>query len=227
MTLKTSIECVLFDLDGTLIDTAPDFVYVVNRLLNKYNKPSMDPALICRTVSDGARALVKLAFEIDEGDEKFERFNNQLLELYEKKLGTTQSVLYPGLTRLLTSLEESKISWGIVTNKPWKYSKKLLDQMNLFDRCSALICPDHVSHRKPNPEPILAACKQLGCSIGKTVYIGDHLRDIQAAKSAEVIAIAAAYGYLHPDAKIDEWKADFIVKDSTQIEELLGKLNFR
>ena len=227
MTLETSIECVLFDLDGTLVDTAPDFIYVVNQLLNKHNKPSMDPTLICRTVSDGARALVKLAFKIDDGDERFEGFNNQLLELYEKKLGTTQSVLYPGLTRLLTALDESKISWGIVTNKPWKYSKKLLVQMNLFDRCSALICPDHVSNRKPNPEPILVACKQLGCSIRKTVYIGDHLRDIQAAKSAEVIAIAAAYGYIHADAKIEEWQADFIVKDSTQIEELLGKLNFR
>jgi phosphoglycolate phosphatase len=227
MTLETSIECVLFDLDGTLLDTAPDFVYVVNQLLNKYNKSSMDAALICRTVSDGARALVKLAFEIDEDDEAFLGINNQLLELYERKLDTTQSVLYPGLTALLTNLDESKIPWGIVTNKPWKYSEKLLVQMNLFDRCSALVCPDHVSNRKPNPEPILLACKQLGCPIGRTVYIGDHLRDIRAAKSAEVIAIAAAYGYLQADAKIEEWQADFIVKDSTQIEELLGKLNFR
>ena len=226
MALKTSIECVLFDLDGTLVDTAPDFVEVVNRLLNKYNKPSMDPVLICRTISDGARSLVKLAFEIDESDEKFLRFNSELLTLYESKLETTQSVLYPGLSRLLTNLDESEIPWGVVTNKPWKYSKKLLVQMNLFDRCSALVCPDHVTNRKPNPEPILLACKQLCCAIEKTVYIGDHLRDIQAAKSAGAIAVAAAYGYLRPDTTIDEWQADFVVKGSNQIEKLLCNLNF-
>ncbi|MDG2141701.1 MAG: HAD-IA family hydrolase [Gammaproteobacteria bacterium] len=227
MTLKTSIECVLFDLDGTLVDTAPDFVDVVNQLLSNYNKGPIEPALVYSTVSDGARALVKLSFKIEEKDEGFLEINKQLLELYERKLDATQSVLYPGLPGLLTNLDESKIPWGIVTNKPWKYSEKLLAQMNLLDRCSVLICPDHVSSPKPNPEPILVACKQLGCATGKTVYIGDHLRDIQAAKSAEVIAIAAAYGYLHADAKIEEWQADFIVKDSTKIQGLLGKLNFR
>jgi phosphoglycolate phosphatase len=90
-----------------------------------------------------------------------------------------------------------------------------------------LICPDQVSSPKPNPEPILVACRKVGCATTKTVYIGDHVRDIEAAKSAEVIAIAAAYGYLQADAKIEEWQADFIVTDSTKIEELLGKLNFR
>ena len=227
MTLKTSIECVLFDLDGTLVDTAPDFVDVVNQLLSKYNKTPIEPALIYMTVSDGARALVKLAFEIDEKDERFIEITKQLLELYERKLDATQSVLYPGLPELLTNLDESKIPWGIVTNKPWKYSEKLLVQMNLFNRCSVLICPDQVSSPKPNPEPILVACRKVGCATTNTVYIGDHVRDIEAAKSAEVIAIAAAYGYLQADAKIEEWQADFIVTDSTKIEELLGKLNFR
>ena len=226
MSIETSIECVLFDLDGTLIDTAPDFIYVVNQLLAEQKKSGIDSNLIYHTVSDGARALIKLAFDIEEDHSEFLDLNNRLLDLYEEKLQTTESSLYPGLNQLLRKLEEAKISWGIITNKPELYSRKLLIQMGLFNRCSTLICPDHVENRKPHPEPILLGCQQLNCGTEKTIFIGDHLRDIQAAKNAEVIAVAAAYGYLHPNAKVEEWRADFIVKESIQIEPLLSMIKF-
>ena len=98
--------------------------------------------------------------------------------------------------------------------------------MNLLTRCGSLVCPDHVQQRKPNPEPILLALSQLGKNTERTVYVGDHIRDIQAAKNADVIAVAAAYGYLAPDAKVDEWYADFILHTSEGAIDLLNMLKF-
>jgi len=226
VSLNTSIECVLFDLDGTLIDTAPDFIQVVNKLLAENDKPGIAPDLIYQTVSDGARALVKLAFAIEESDSSFSTLNQRLLDLYEEQIEHTEAVLYPGLNELLQELESANIPWGIVTNKPELYSNALLRKLSLDKRCSVLICPDHVENRKPHPEPILLACEKLHCNTEKTVYVGDHLRDIQAAKNADVIAIAAAYGYLNSESKVGEWYADFILQQSEQLKPLLSILNF-
>jgi 2-phosphoglycolate phosphatase len=225
-TLETSIECVLYDLDGSLIDTAVDFVTVVNKLLLENGRPAMNPEPIYHTVSDGARALVKLAFDIEEDHAEFTDLNQRLLELYYQQLEATEATLYPGLDRLLEKLEQKQIPWGIVTNKPELYTVLLLDKLNLRARCGTLVCPDHVAQRKPHPEPILLACKQLGVSTERTVYIGDHQRDIQAAKNADVIAIAAAYGYLPLDARVEEWPADFILQAADQTEALLNILKF-
>lgn len=226
MALATSIECVLFDLDGTLIDTAPDFIKVVARLCAEHDRPAVDDNLIYQTVSDGARALVKLAFAINEDDNRFAGLNQRLLDIYEEQLQETESSLYPGLDDLLGKLEESRIPWGIVTNKPVRYAELLLRNLGLDQRCGCLICPDHVTHRKPHPEPILLACERLQVGTERTVYIGDHLRDIQAAKNADVIAVAAAYGYLAADARVEDWYADFIVQQSSQTESLLTMLKF-
>jgi len=224
--LDTSIECVLFDLDGTLIDTAPDFVKVVTRLCAEHDRPAVSAELINQTVSDGARALVKLAFAINEDHPGFADLNQRLLDIYEEQLLDTEAVLYPGLDALLTKLEASGIPWGIVTNKPVRYASLLLDKLNLSSRCGALICPDHVTDRKPHPEPILLACSQLQCGTERTVYIGDHARDMQAAKNADVIAVAAAYGYLGTDVRAEDWYADFIIQQPEQTEALLTTLKF-
>ena len=226
MPLQTSIECVLFDLDGTLINTAPDFIQVVNKLLEEEERTSIDSNLISQTVSDGARALVKLAFAIEEDAEEFPKLNQRLLDLYKEQIKATEAFLYPSLDSLLQKLEQAQIPWGIVTNKPELYSVALLNELSLSERCSVLVCPDHVKNRKPHPEPILLACEKLDCNTEKTVYIGDHQRDIQAAKNADVIAIAAGYGYLNAESKIEEWYADFIVHQPEQIEPLLNILNF-
>ena len=224
--LDTSIECVLFDLDGTLVDTAPDFAAVVNKLLIENQKKPIATDLIYQTVSDGAKALVTLAFGIDESHEDFANLNQRLLDLYYEELAETKAVLYPGMERLLSRIEEVDIKWGIVTNKPEKYTLKLLEKLNLTQRCKSVVCPDHVTFSKPHPEPILLACKQLNVSTDRVVYLGDHIRDIQAAKNADVIAIAAAYGYLKKDAKAEDWYADFVIRESDQIESLLTLLKF-
>ncbi|MFT4672469.1 MAG: phosphoglycolate phosphatase [Pseudohongiellaceae bacterium] len=224
--LDTSIECVLFDLDGTLVDTAPDFAAVVNKLLIENQKKPIANDLIYQTVSDGAKALVTLAFGIDEHHEDFSNLNQRLLDLYYEELAETKAVLYPGMERLLSRIEEVDIKWGIVTNKPEKYTLKLLEKLNLTQRCKSVVCPDHVTFSKPHPEPILLACEQLNVSTERVVYLGDHIRDIQAAKNADVIAIAAAYGYLKKDAKAEDWYADFVIRESDQLESLLTLLKF-
>jgi len=224
--LETSIECVLFDLDGTLVDTAPDFTLVVNKLLSEHGKEALSHQTIHLNVSNGARALVKNAFEIDETHDDFADLLQRLLELYFDQLDSTTATLYPGLDELLMQLEDQDIPWGIVTNKPEKYSVRLLEKLNLSSRCSVLVCPDHVTDTKPHPEPIFLALEKLGRDSERAVYIGDHIRDIQAAKNADVIAIAAAYGYLAEDAKVDEWYADFILHSSEQTTSLLNLLKF-
>ena len=224
--MNTAIACVLFDLDGTLIDTAPDFVVVMESLMREYGAPELSELRVRQTVSDGARALVKTGFSMEESDPGFGERRQRLLDLYGEQLKTTRSVLYPGMDDLLARLETAKIPWGIVTNKPEQYATPLLRQLGLLRRCGALICPDHVSATKPNPESILLACDRLGADPERTVYIGDHLRDMQAAKNADVIAIAAAWGYLSADCRVEEWPADFILREARQTESLLNTLQF-
>lgn len=224
--LETSIECVLFDLDGTLIDTAQDFTIVVNKLLSEHEKAPLSHEVIHLNVSNGARALVKNAFDIEETHTDFAALLQRLLDLYYEQLNDTTATLYLGLDDLLQQLEAQGIPWGIVTNKPEKYSVRLLERLGLSSRCSVLVCPDHVSETKPNPEPIFLALQKLGCGTERSVYLGDHIRDIQAAKNADVIAIAAAYGYLAADEKVEEWYADFILQRSEQTTSLLNLLKF-
>ncbi len=226
MALTTSIECVLFDLDGTLIDTAPDFIKVMARLCAEQNVPAPSDTSIYQTVSDGARALVELGFGVKEGDDSFEPLRLRLLDLYEDQLANTEAALYSGMGDFLLECESRNIPWGIVTNKPDKYTRLLLEKLDLLQRCRALVCPEHVEFRKPHPEPIFLACQQVGCNLERTVYIGDHQRDMQAAKSADVIAIAAAYGYIGADCKVEEWYADFILQQPEHLTELLNLLKF-
>jgi N-acetyl-D-muramate 6-phosphate phosphatase len=227
MTLDTSIECVLFDLDGTLVDTAPDFVIALNLLLAQHGKQALDACVISRTVSDGAKALVSLGFGIDEKAEGFAPLHTDLLALYLKQIETTRSVLYPGMESLLDSLERAGIPWGIVTNKPRLYATALLSRLSLLSRCPVLVCPDDVEEKKPHPESLFLALSTLQCKPERCVYIGDHIRDMQAAKNADLIAIAASYGYLADGVDPAEWPADFILSQPEQSIALLNLLKFR
>jgi len=224
--LQTGIECVLFDLDGTLVDTAADFRHVLDRMLTGEGRPLVPPDRIHQTVSDGARALVRLAYALEDQDEEFEPRLQQLLDFYFEQLQRTEALPYPGILELLNSLDASDIPWGVVTNKPEKYSLRLLQNLELLDRCGTLICPEHVDNRKPDPEPLILACQQLGCSTERTVYIGDHQRDMQAARNADIIAVAAAYGYLGPDVRAEDWPADFIIRSAGDLAGLLTILKF-
>lgn len=208
---------VLFDLDGTLIDTAPDFITVINELCATagINPPSTQS--IHATVSSGARALTQLAFDLTPADTAFDARLQDLLELYRQQIKTSHALLYPRMQELLQRLGDHSIPWGVVTNKPQRFSEPLLDSLGLSQDCAVLICPDHVTHSKPHPEPLLLACQKISCDPTASIYVGDHPRDIEAGRAAGMTTIAAAYGYLPTAPPIDDWQADYIAASTDDI----------
>lgn len=238
MTAKTSIQAVLFDLDGTLVDTAPDFFFVVNSLLSEEGRSPLSYDCIRSTVSNGARALITLAFGLEPEAPAFPRLHQRLLDLYLQHLNrqhlnerfsnefplNKRTDLFPGLNRLLNWLEQQSIPWGIVTNKPERYTLPLLASLQLTSRCAAVICPDHVQQRKPDPESLLLACRQIGCDPEQTAYIGDHARDIEAGKRAQMHTASALYGYIPTGEDVSSWGSDFEARQPEQLLDWLQSL---
>jgi 2-phosphoglycolate phosphatase len=215
------IRAVMFDLDGTLLDTAPDFVAVVNQLLLENECEELPHPVIRACVSNGSKALVKLAFDIEETHEQFNRLRERLLALYTQHIAVLTKP-FPGIQDLLDKLAERNIAWGIATNKPAAYTIPLMEQLNMQPPPAIVICPDHVQDSKPHPESLFMAAKELGCAPEEIIYIGDHERDIQCGQRAGSITIAAAYGYVG-DENIDEWKADYRVEHAEEIWPIVEK----
>ncbi len=215
------LKAMLFDLDGTLLDTAADFTAVLDDMTRAAGIAPIPYEAVHQTVSNGARALVSLAFGFEADDPQFQNHLDTLLGLYLQRIENTQATLYPGMDALLTHMENNAIKWGVVTNKPQLYSRPLLNKLQLLERCSSLICPDDVIHTKPHPEPLLLACTQLGLSPENVVYVGDHPRDIEAGNAAGMYTIAVTYGYLPAAPHVDTWGADLIVDHVQQIQQCL------
>lgn len=215
------LRAVIFDLDGTLVDTADEFVGVVQALRAEHGREAMDATRIRASVSNGARALVSLALDIGEDHPGFESKRLRLLELYSGVLGTTARP-YPGILPLLEALEERGVRWGIATNKPRAYTAPLLERLALRPVPGSVVCPEDVRERKPHPESLYRNCRELDCSPAEAIYVGDHLRDIEAGRRAGMYTIAAAYGYIEPGDDPRRWGATALAACST---ELLGLIS--
>jgi len=220
MPAPKSLKAVIFDLDGTLVDTADEFVVIVQALRAEHGREAMDPQRIRASVSNGARALVSLALDIAEDSEGFETQRLRLLELYSGVLGSV-ATLYPGIGELLGELERRNVSWGIATNKPRAYTVPLLERLNLQPQPGSVVCPDDVTERKPHPESLLRNCRELGCNPDEAIYIGDHLRDIEAGRRAGMYTIAAAYGYIEPGDDPHSWGADAHADSSADLGTMI------
>lgn len=216
------IRAIMFDLDGTLLDTAPDFIAVVNKLLEENNRDALAEDAIRACVSNGSRALVMLAFAIEEHHETFNSLRLRLLELYTQHLAVYTKP-FPGIQELLEKLNENDIPWGIATNKPSAYTIPLMAELNIQPAPAIVICPDHVQDSKPHPESLFLAGEKLGCTAGEIIYIGDHERDIECGRRAGSITIAAAYGYIDNEKDIDNWKADYRVEHAKEIWPIVQK----
>lgn len=214
------IKAVIFDLDGTLVDTADEFVPVVQALRAEHGHPAMDPQRIRASVSNGARALVSLGLGISEDSPGFERQRLRLLELYSQILGTLARP-YPGIPELLEELRRRGICWGIATNKPRIYTEPLLEELAMRPEPDSVVCPEDVTQRKPHPESLYRNCRELGCMPEEAIYVGDHVRDIEAGRRAGMYTIAAAYGYIEPDDDPGGWGADAFAAHSTALLELI------
>ncbi len=216
-------RAVLFDLDGTLIDTAPDFAGVLNRQLVAHGRRPLPYEVVRSAVSQGARAVVALGFadRFPVESAEFEAIRQEFLASYLQHLAD-ETRLFPGMDELLTALESRGIPWGIVTNKPSLYTTPLLKALRLDHRCKVAICPDMVTHTKPHPEPMFKAAEMLGVAPDQCVYVGDHERDIEAGKRASMITVAVSYGYIQDGDSPADWDADHLVDSVFELSRLLG-----
>ena len=214
------LKAVIFDLDGTLVDTADEFVPVVQALRAEHGRDAMDPQRIRASVSNGARALVSLGLDLSEEAPEFESKRLRLLEMYSEVLGTLAKP-YPGITGLLLDLQNRGIAWGISTNKPRVYTEPLLQCLDLQPAPGSVVCPEDVTDRKPHPESLYRNCRELNCAPHEAIYVGDHLRDIEAGRRAGMYTIAAAYGYIEPDDDPGGWGADARADSSMALPGLI------
>lgn len=219
-------KAILFDLDGTLIDTAMDFIRIIQQMCREKGLAIVDADLIRSQVSEGGRAMVHLVYpDLALDSEELWQHRQAFLDIYEQDI-CVETQLFTGMNELLLDLEQRQIPWGIVTNKPRYLTELLLKALNLTERCSVLVCPDDVSKTKPDPEPMYLACKQLNVNAQDVVYVGDHPRDIDAGRNAEMYTILASYGYLPMNRRDDlaSWQADEIVADVTELHQAVLKL---
>lgn len=218
--MKIEPSTVLFDLDGTLIDTAPDFILCLNQLRQQHGLPNLPADDIRPSVSNGARAMVRVGFGLEPEHPDYLARHTAFLDLYEAGLAI-ETRLFEGMSTLLQSLESRNIPWGIVTNKPARFASPLIQALGLAERCASLICPDHVAQRKPNPEPLFLACQQIGADPARAIYVGDHERDIEAGRNAGMKTIAVRYGYIEAPETVDLWQADIVANTVTDLAKLL------
>lgn len=200
---------ILFDLDGTLADTAPDLGAALNTLLQRYQRPTLPMADIRPWVSQGARGLLSAGFGIKPGDPYFDELRDEFLQLYEQDLAT-RTLLFNTIPELLDELDRRNLPWGIVTNKVMRYTNPLVSALGLSERARCVVSGDSFARPKPWPDPLLGAAELMGLPPQALIYVGDDERDMQAAQAAGMDGLAAGYGYLggsDPAA----WKARAII----------------
>jgi len=215
-----NFKALLFDLDGTLLDTAPDFITALNRQLALHDLSSLPDEAIRLSVTNGSVGLIEAGFGMPQDDPRFEPLRAEFLELYFANLAD-RTALFEGLQPVLDKCVSSDIPWGIVTNKPWRYTESTLLQLDLMAGAATVICPDHVSHPKPDPEAMFLACAEIATAPADCLYVGDHVRDIVAGRDAGMRTIAAGWGYIDEDEDILDWQADWVVDQSQQLYSLL------
>ena len=211
-------DAVLFDLDGTLADTAPDMAHTVNEMRKRRGLAPVALSLVRPHVSKGARGMILSAFDMTVEHPDFPAMREEFLNIYAGML-YVDSVLFPGMGALLDRLEAEGIAWGVVTNKFERFARPLLQGMGLARRAAVIVGGDTCAKPKPFPDPLLFAAEKLKVSPGKTLYGGDDVRDVQAARAAGMPVVVAAYGYLGDGEPPSQWKADGIVDSVDELQD--------
>jgi N-acetyl-D-muramate 6-phosphate phosphatase len=214
------ISTILFDLDGTLVDTAPDLGFALNLQLKRHGKKPLSDAAIRPFASHGSRGLIGLGFGITPADAHFIAMRDEYLSIYDTVF-TRSPVLLPGIAALLEVIEGKKLRWGIVTNKPRRFTNPLIESMGLHKRAACVVSGDDAPQPKPSPATLLLACEKLGVKPADCIYLGDAERDIQAGKAAGMKTVVALFGYIDVTDKPHEWGADaLIISPDVLINEL-------
>jgi N-acetyl-D-muramate 6-phosphate phosphatase len=218
--LSTREQAVLFDLDGTLIDTAPDMAAALNSLLAEQDSPALSFDQVRPFVSHGANAMIRLGFP-QVPEQEFNQLRERFLNIYRDNL-VHDTCLFPGMEQLLTQLEAAAIPWGIVTNKPTWLTEPLLEQLQLRQRMGSLVCGDTFPERKPHPRPMLHAASELGIKPQSCLYLGDAERDIVAARAAGMRSLVARFCSLGVHDQPENWGAEGHIDNPSEVLQWLA-----
>lgn len=216
-----TIRAVLFDLDGTLADTAPDLAGALNALLAEWRRPSIPVADARAVTSSGARGMLQVGFGIDPGHTEYEPLKARFLDLYAARI-CVETRLFAGIAELLAALEARAMPWGVVTNKAERFTRPLLEALELLGRAACVVGGDTTARAKPHPDPLIHAARGIGLEPSRCLYVGDDLRDVQAARAAGMPVLAAAYGYLGVDGDPHAWGADAVIDHPLEVLNHLG-----
>jgi phosphoglycolate phosphatase len=215
MSSKFNLSCVLFDLDGTLVDTAPDLIACLNKALKIHGFSEVTSDKLKPFISHGAVAMIRNS--VGQADKKTqEKILETMLDCYQNNIAE-HSQFFSGIAETLDTIESLGLKWGIVTNKRERFTNPLVDALMLTDRVACVVSGDTTANSKPHPEPMLTACKQANVKPEECVYIGDAVHDIDAGKNANMKTLAAIYGYLKADDNPHTWGADALIESPEQL----------
>jgi len=225
MTADFKLSCVLFDLDGTLVDTAPDLISCLNRALNVHGFEAVATEIIKPFISHGAAAMIN-ASQPSIDDRLKADILDAMLTHYQDNIAE-HTVFFSGMADTLAAIEAQGLKWGVVTNKRERFTNPLMDALKLTGRAACIVSGDTTANPKPHPEPMLAACKQADVDPKECVYIGDARHDITAGKNAQMKTLAALYGYINPGDAPETWGADALIESPEQISTWIDALPCR
>ncbi|MEO6320018.1 MAG: HAD-IA family hydrolase [Polaromonas sp.] len=215
-----NIDAVLFDLDGTLIDSAPDLGAAADKMRTDRGLESLPASAYRPMAGAGARGMIAVAFGLKPGDAGFDGLKEEFFSNYEVRL-VDQTYVFEGVDELISRICQGGLKWGVVTNKSARFTVPLTQAMPLFNTAQTIISGDTMPHAKPHPAPLLEAARQLELAPERCIYVGDDERDIVAGRAAGMHTIAAAYGYLGAVANTVGWKADFTIAEPSDLLKLL------
>lgn len=219
--MNRAINTVLFDLDGTLLDTYKDLCNALNTVLEAHGRPALDYSALRPFVSKGAMVMVCLAFQCRPGSREARKYWEHMLEAYREDIAS-HTTLFPGMEAVLETIHSSGRKWGIVTNKPGYLTDSLLESMALEYTPQCVVSGDTLHEKKPSPLPLLHACRELGEKPSASIYVGDDERDVLAGKNAEMRTIAATYGYYAKEDSPGSWGADYLIDRPSDLLSLLN-----
>ena len=216
-----NIQAVLFDLDGTLIDSAPDLGAAVDKMRVDRGMSSLPLAHYRPMAGAGARGMIALAFGYTPDHPDYEAMKEEFFRNYESCM-TERTFAFEGVAQMIAALVGAKLPWGVVTNKSKRFAEPLTQAMPLFKSSAVLICGDTTPHAKPHPEPLLEAARRLGLDPSACIYVGDDERDIVAGHAAHMKTVAATYGYLGAQGDVEKWQADAQIQSPSELASLIS-----
>lgn len=216
MSTRPPLAAVLLDLDGTLLDTAPDLAATVNVMRAEAGMPAMPVEQLRHLASYGARGMLGTGFDVMPDDARYAELRNRFIDLYHEKM-TELSQPFAGTREAIADIFANGLQWGVVTNKYEYLAVPLLESMAFKPPPACIVGGDSAAHAKPHPAPLYLACEQLSLDPAACVYVGDSDRDIEAGHAAGMLTVAASYGYIAPDDDVEAWGADAVIQDISKL----------